>query len=108
MRSPSPRFVWTLFAFFVVVMVLAQIMSVQLGFGFNLFIAGIIVFPAVGAVVTARQPDNRIGWILLAVGVEETFANLTGMYAAYGLENPGTLPRPDVALAVNETLWVPM
>jgi hypothetical protein len=59
------------------------------------FFAGLIwgVFPTVGAVIVARQPRNRIGWLCCAVGLLIGPAYFAQAYAWYALVNrPGSLP----------------
>jgi hypothetical protein len=46
---------------------------------------------------------------MLAVGVGWGLDALLAFYVWYGLEvSPGSLPRPDIALALSEPMWVPM
>ena len=50
-------------------------------------------YPTVGAVIVARQPDNRIGWLCCAVGLLVGPAFLGQAYAWYALVyRPGSLP----------------
>jgi hypothetical protein len=49
--------------------------------------------PTVGAVIVARQPGNRIGWLCCAVGLLVGPAFLAQAYAWYALvHRPGSLP----------------
>jgi hypothetical protein len=49
--------------------------------------------PTVGAVIVARQPRNRIGWVCCAVGLLVGPAFFAQAYAWYGLVyRPGSLP----------------
>jgi hypothetical protein len=53
----------------------------------------LIAFPAVGALVAARQPRNPVGWQLLAVGGLLTLGLPSDAYARYTLVTaPGSLP----------------
>ncbi|MDQ3765738.1 MAG: hypothetical protein M3346_00080, partial [Actinomycetota bacterium] len=81
--------------------------SLWLGEGADLLLVAMLSFPIVGALVVSREPVNTVGWILLGVGLAWSLPGLLGIYADYGLSHPGTLPRPDVALALNEPTWVP-
>jgi hypothetical protein len=65
-------------------------------------------FPIVGLLIATRRPRNPIGWILLAIGLTwELDALMTG-YVDYGLTtHPGSVPRPDIVLALQQWLWVP-
>jgi hypothetical protein len=75
--------------------------------------AGVLVaFPAVGALVAARQPRNPVGWQLLAVGVLFSLQVVADAYALYALATaPGSLPGGLViawleALAFAPIVWV--
>ena len=81
--------------------------SLSLGEGVDFILVVFLAFPVVGALVAARQPHNTVGWILLGVGLAWSVPSLLGIYADYGLSHPGSLPRPDVAVALNEPTWVP-
>ena len=73
-----------------------------------LFTGTIFAFPMLGALVAARQPRNAVGWILLGVGLVWGVTALLQTYYVYALDiRRGSLPRPDVALAVASSLWVP-
>ncbi len=53
---------------------------------FSLFAVAYVV---VGGVVSARRPDNRVGWLMLGIGVLFTAPVLLGSYAGYALLAPG-------------------
>ncbi|MBA2464422.1 MAG: hypothetical protein H0V42_05530, partial [Nocardioidaceae bacterium] len=68
----------------------------------------VMTFPAVGILVVRRQPSNRIGWLLLGIGLVWGLTLLADNYATYGLVvNPGSLPGPAIVAALNEASWVP-
>jgi hypothetical protein len=67
-----------------------------------------LVFVVVGAIVATRRPDNRVGWLLLAAGGFNAFAQGVLQYAVWGLaRHPGSLPAADVAAWVSSFLWSP-
>jgi hypothetical protein len=72
----------------------------------------LIAFPAVGALVAARQPRNPVGWQLLAVGGLLTLGLPSDAYARYTLVTaPGSLPGGLVValaggLAFAPTSWI--
>jgi signal transduction histidine kinase len=75
----------------------------------DLFGLFLIVFPVVGIFVLARQPKNRIGWILLSIGMLGVVGAGLSSYGEYGLKvNPGSLPGPDVAEAIIQGMWAPV
>jgi hypothetical protein len=51
-----------------------------------LFVAAFLITPAVGAFVAARRPANAIGWLLVALGVGFSLANVMTEYPAWGPE----------------------
>lgn len=59
-----------------------------------------IGFPLVGAVLVSRRPDNRVGWLLLAIGLGIGVGQLTQGYAAVADVSPGTGGGPLVLWAV--------
>ncbi|HEX6151337.1 hypothetical protein [Nocardioides sp.] len=70
------------------------------------FVIVVLVFPLVGLGVLVRQPRNRIGWLLQAVGLSWSLPSLVDTYAHYGLViAPGSVPGATVAAAVNEGTW---
>jgi hypothetical protein len=62
----------------------------------------------VGAVVAARRPRNRVGWLLAAIGLSISFAGVHFTYTRYGLvARPGSLPAADwLAGLSNATVFV--
>ena len=53
----------------------------------------ILGFPTVGVAITLRQPGNAIGWLFLATGLGNAFAQALLEYGAYALlRAPGTVP----------------
>ena len=71
--------------------------------GFNL---AVLAFPLTGLLILIQQPRNTIGWLLQGIGVTWGAGSLLDSYATYGLVlNPGSLPRADIAAALNEGTW---
>jgi hypothetical protein len=67
-----------------------------------------LTFPAVGALITSRRPDNVIGWIFSATGLVVGAILFAGTYGIYGTEtDPGSLPASDVALWFESCAWIP-
>jgi len=83
-------------------------LAVAAGSSVDPFELAVLSFPFVGALIVHRQARNRIGWVLLAIGGAFVPFALLDAYAAYGLElEPGSLPRPDLALALAAPGWIP-
>ena len=58
-----------------------------------LLIAGALCYSAVGTLIAVRQPANRIGWLLLLVGLLTSVCLATSGYALVALVlAPGSLP----------------
>ena len=69
------------------------------------FSALLLSFPVVGFFVLSRRPDNRLAWLMVAMGVfAATMGPLTG-YGAYAVEHD--LPFGPLALAIGGPGWVP-
>jgi hypothetical protein len=71
------------------------------------FLLPIVAFAVVGALVTVRQPENRVGWLLSAIGL--LWAVLVGSLgiSTWMLENDAV---PDAAgnwISVGSNAWVP-
>ena len=66
----------------------------------------LLTFPVAGILVTLRQPRNRIGWLLLAIGI--AWGTGSDAYVHYALSTrPPALPRPDLVGGLTQGLWVP-
>ncbi|MDQ3531679.1 MAG: hypothetical protein M3456_04800 [Actinomycetota bacterium] len=104
----APRLVWVALGAITLVVLASQAFSVAAGVGADPTAVIILAFPIVGALIASRQPRSAIGWIMLAVGVEEAVSDGLYIYAEYSLAiHPGSLPRPDLALALGAPTWVP-
>jgi hypothetical protein len=105
----AARLAWVALAASGVLVMVGEVQSVHAGTGVDLFGVAMLSFPAVGALIVSRQPDNKYGWILLAVGGAAAFDAVLLVYAQYALTfQPGSLPRPDLALALSAPMWVPV
>lgn len=72
------------------------------------FLAVSLSFPLVGLLILLRQPRNRIGWILVGVGV--LWGVSVGMddYAKYGLVvSPGAVPGAGLVAGAGAASWAP-
>ncbi len=74
-----------------------------------LFDLAIGAFPLVGLLIIRRQPSNRVGWLLVAVGVAATFASFTGAWTWYALVvQPDAPVAGSLAQALDAASWVPV
>jgi hypothetical protein len=105
----AARLTWVALGCIIFLVAAEQALSVEAGSGVDAFAFTSLCFPVVGALIASRQPRNALGWIMLAVGVSWGLGSVVDFYAWYGLEvDPGSLPRPDFALALSEPMWVPL
>ncbi len=78
------------------------------GLGNIVFVATMLGFAGVGAVVIARQPRNTVGWIMLGIGAVEAVTGAVEGYARYRglLTEAGSVAGGDVLLAFMAGTWV--
>ena len=68
----------------------------------------IVTLPGIGWLVASRRPENRIGWMLLAVGFFLAFGGFSVAYAEHGLvTDPGSLPLADLMSWLKLMTWQP-
>ena len=66
------------------------------------------VYASVGAMIVSRGSGNRVGWIILAIGLLLSAENAIGDYASYASVLPGqSLPGGIWAGWLSNWLWVP-
>jgi hypothetical protein len=77
-------------------------------------VLGSLSFVIVGALITLRRPDNRVGWLLSAAGFSTALVVTIQQTARYSLVTvpaaqslPGSLPGAEFLGWVNLWLWVP-
>jgi hypothetical protein len=67
-----------------------------------------LTFPAVGAAIATRQPQNAIGWLFLAGGLGAQLEDAALGYATFTLvKDPGTLPAGTTVALLADVVWVP-
>lgn len=68
----------------------------------------ICLFPLAGWMIIRRRPRNRIGWLLVAIGIAWAVAGAADAYMHWALVvDPGSLPGGLVAQTLNSALWLP-
>jgi hypothetical protein len=71
---------------------LLQVLNGTAGLG-SVPLPAALAFAVVGALVASRQPDNKVGWLLLAAGLCLALTSVGESYARYALVTaPGSLP----------------
>jgi hypothetical protein len=105
----SARLAWVLLACVGVMTVVSLAVSVDPGDGVDVLLLAVLAFPIVGALIASRQARNAVGWVLLGIGFVVILSETLGLYAHYALTvRPGSLPGGEVALALDQHLWVPV
>ena len=104
----AARVGWSALVLIVVSTVIGESLSVAGGTGFDGFAMFVLPFPLVGALIVSRRPHNKVGWVMLGIGAVLGTSELFDAYFSYTLSvRPGSLPRPDIPLALNAPMWVP-
>lgn len=67
----------------------------------------LFAFSVVGFLIALNRPGNGIAWICLGIGAVWAVETAGFAVVAFGLANPGSIPRPDVVAAVVSPLWIP-
>ena len=107
-EKTAARLAWVAFGCIVFLGVAGEALSLGAGSGADPFAIATLCFPAVGALIASRQSRNAFGWVMLGVGLVMGLGSLLEIYTYLALDvRPGSLPRPDVALALSEPMWVP-
>lgn len=72
-----------------------------------LLLPAMLAFPTVGALILARHPRHRVGWLFLSAGVVGGGGAFAEGYATYALSvRPGSLPGGEVAAWAPAWLYV--
>jgi hypothetical protein len=65
-----------------------------------------IAFSLVGAVIAARRPRHRLGWIFCVVGLSHGLVTFTNEYAVHALwTSPGSLPGGPFMAWMTKWVW---
>jgi signal transduction histidine kinase len=81
----------------------------EAGFPNLIYVAIVLGYSTVGALLASRDPGNRIGWLLLIAGLGLVLAGFGDEYVVYGLETrPGSLPGPTFGAMLSNLTWGPL
>jgi signal transduction histidine kinase len=69
-------------------------------------LVAILAMSSIGGLIAARQPANRIGWLLLAVAVTATFLDIPRMYAGVAIYVHPDLPGGLWLYWLNQVVWI--
>ncbi len=70
-----------------------------------LFVVAVFPFPVTGVLIATRRPGNRIGWLLLAIGVGWGLSNASS-YSDYAIRLHHPLPLAAEIAAVGGVSWI--
>ena len=108
-QGTASRGVWVVLGCLTLVVLASEAQSTAAGSGFDPAAFVLLAFPIVGTLIISRQSRNGVGWIMLAIGIGGAAGAMLEIYAEYSLIiHPGSLPRPDLALAILAPSWVPI
>jgi hypothetical protein len=65
-----------------------------------------LAFGSVGALLSARQPGNRIGWLLLSIGLATACTGIVNQYPILTDATGRSLPLADAARWTSAWIWV--
>ncbi len=66
------------------------------------------LFPLVGLLITRKLPRNRVGWLLLFIGIGWSLGGVLDAYVRWALIlEPGSLPGGVAVQAVASSVWLP-
>ena len=103
------RFAWPLLLVLAIAWVLSRVVlplsAAQWAADPPFWHVGFLVYGAVGALVVSRRPDNRTGWLFLAVGVFDIVSAIVRAVAVSGA-HPGFAPPAIVDLAAWMQAWI--
>jgi hypothetical protein len=96
------RLAWGAFALWVLLVIARGAFAIA-GTPADPFVIVMAGFPLAGIMILARQPRNRVGWILMAIGL--LTAEPLGAYGSFALAHG--LPGGALATVVNAPMWAP-
>jgi hypothetical protein len=72
------------------------------------FLASVVLFPVVGALIVQRRPETRVAWLMMAIGLGFGLALLAFGYGATGLASRTPRPGAVETLMLAQLLFVPV
>lgn len=69
------------------------------------FLANVLAFPMIGALIIQRRPATRVAWLMIALGVGLGFGLVTYAYGVVGL--PRGLPLALASLVLSQLFFLP-
>ena len=66
-----------------------------------------LMFGSVGALITARRPDNRVGWLLLGLGLTSALIGVINWYPVLSDSRAAPLPLAETLRWLGAWVWIP-
>jgi hypothetical protein len=91
-RRRTTQLAWFLFALGIIPALIAIVLFAFVEVSNAAFSAAtLLLYPAVGALIAYRRPENLLGWLLLATGIANSLSGLGQAYVQYA-SSVGSLP----------------
>ncbi len=112
------RWAWATFLFYVVAFVSSAVVDLVGGTEYSDwggsglasdigFVVMISLFPVVGMLITKQQPRNRVGWLLLGIGLAWAYSAVLDSYTLLALvDHPGSLPGGFQVQSISSASWL--
>jgi hypothetical protein len=71
------------------------------------FLATVILFPVMGALIIQRRPFTRVAWLMIGLGLAVGFGLFTYAYGVVGSPPAAPLPFALVALVLSQLFFIP-
>jgi hypothetical protein len=95
-----------------VVLLISALGDERFGIGFGLpaigFLASVVLFPIVGALIVQRRPVTRVPWLMIGIGLGFGLALVTYGYGTNGVPPARQLPWAPEALVISQVFFVPL
>lgn len=69
-------------------------------------LVGVVAAAVVGAAIVRTQPAHPVGWLFVAFAGVVIASGLMGAWVAWAVAEPGSLPLPGIAAAVDNSVWI--
>jgi MFS family permease len=71
------------------------------------FVANVVLFPVIGALIVQRRPTTRVAWLMIALGVGIGAGLVTYAYGVVGQPPAPPLPFAMASLVISQIFFVP-
>ena len=109
-KQASTLLAWSLCGLTIVLILCAATLAVlnRYNFGDASFLVAEASAAVVGGLISARQPRNPVGWLILGHALCFTLGEFGRQYAIYGVQTePGSLPAAELAIWPTYWIWFP-